>query len=119
MPIVGAQPGVIRSAIQILVKDIKHIRCNSKIFVLPKQTCIHFKQSEYGGEPKEAKHFTPRIGVSVSLTKSTSAYALYDQAFIPQAGTRTDGEDVQPITGNNIEFGLKRDWAGGRWNSTL
>ncbi len=76
-------------------------------------------QSEWGGEPKEANHFTPRVGLSVSVNKSTSAYALYDQAFIPQAGRLGNGDDVKPITGNNMELGLKRDWADGRWNSTL
>jgi len=67
----------------------------------------------------EAKHFTPRVGLSVSINKQTSAYALYDQAFIPQAGRLSNGNDVQPLTGNNMEIGMKRDWAAGRWNSTL
>lgn len=79
----------------------------------------YVKQSEWGGEPKDANHFTPRIGLSVSVNRGTSAYALYDQAFIPQAGRLADGDDVKPITGNNMELGLKRDWADGRWNSTL
>ncbi len=77
------------------------------------------KQSEWGGEAKSAKHFTPRVGLSVSLNSVTSAYALYDQAFIPQSGRLANGGDVQPITGNNIEAGIKRDWAGGKWNSTV
>lgn len=79
----------------------------------------YVKQSEWGGDPKTAKHFTPRVGLSVSLNKYTSAYALYDQAFIPQSGRLSNGDDVQPITGNNMEVGIKRDWAGGRWSSTL
>ena len=78
----------------------------------------YVKQSEYGGPDKEAKRFTPRIGLSVSLTKNTSLYALYDQAFIPQSGRLVSGS-VKPITGNNTEFGVKRDWAEGRWNTTL
>lgn len=79
----------------------------------------YVKQSEWGGEPKSANHFTPRLGLSVSLNKLTSAYALYDQAFIPQSGRLSGGGDVQPITGNNMEIGIKRDWVGGKWNSTL
>jgi iron complex outermembrane recepter protein len=79
----------------------------------------YVQQSEWGDKPKRAKHFTPRAGLSISLSKHTSAYALYDQAFIPQSGTITGGGEVKPITGSNIEFGVKRDWAGGRWNSTL
>jgi hypothetical protein len=38
---------------------------------------------------------------------------LYDQAFVPQSGRLANGNKVQPLTGNNIEFGVKRDWAAG------
>ena len=78
-----------------------------------------FSQSYYGSG-QEAKHFTPRAGVSVSIDKFTSVYGLYDQAFIPQAAGRlTSGSKIEPLTGNNIEFGVKRDWANGKWNTTL
>jgi iron complex outermembrane receptor protein len=76
------------------------------------------KQSEYGGEPKGAEHFTPRVGLSVSIDKETSVYALYDEAFIPQSGKVAVGS-VKPLTGRNMELGLKKDWAGGKWNSTV
>lgn len=77
------------------------------------------KQSEYGGDPIEAKHFTPRAGISATVAKETSIYGLYDQAFIPQSGRLANGDDVQPVTGNNIEFGVKRNWFDGKWNSTI
>jgi iron complex outermembrane receptor protein len=77
------------------------------------------KQSTYGGAPDKAKRVTPRVGLSVSIDKSTSLYALYDQAFIPQSGILANGGKVEPITGNNTEFGIKRDWFGGRWNTTV
>ncbi|AKD05847.1 TonB-dependent receptor [Pontibacter korlensis] len=63
--------------------------------------------------------FTPRVGLSATLDKNTSVYALYDQSFIPQNGRLADDEKVKPITGNNTEVGFKRDWFGGRWNSTV
>jgi iron complex outermembrane receptor protein len=75
-------------------------------------------QSSYGGEPEKAKRFTPRVGLSFSVDRSTSLYALYDQAFIPQAGKLASGGKIQPVTGNNMEFGIKKDWAGGKWSST-
>lgn len=77
----------------------------------------YIKQTYYGSA--EAKHVTPRVGLSVNLTPSTTAYALYDQAFTPQSGVLTSGKSVKPITGNNIEFGLKRNWADGRFTSSL
>lgn len=73
----------------------------------------------YGADGDTASRFSPRIGLSYSINKRTSLYALYDQAFIPQSGILTNGNKVRPITGNNIEFGLKRDWLGGKWSTTL
>lgn len=77
------------------------------------------KQSEWGGKAKTAEQFTPRIGLSASLTRSTSLYALYDQAFLPQTGKLADGKKIKPITGDNTEVGVKKDWFDGKWNTTL
>ncbi|AYL97671.1 TonB-dependent receptor [Mucilaginibacter celer] len=68
--------------------------------------------------PEQAKHFSPRIGLSVSIDDQTSVYGLRDQTFLPQAGKVSVGK-LQPLTGTNTEFGIKRDWAGGKWNTTL
>lgn len=76
------------------------------------------KQSSFGGSNEEAKRVTPRIGLSVSLDRNTSVYGLYDEAFVPQSGRIRNGDKVRPITGGNIEFGIKRDWFNGRWNTT-
>jgi iron complex outermembrane receptor protein len=66
------------------------------------------------------KKFTPRFGLSFSLNNSTSFYGLYDQAFIPQSPARLkEGGKVKPITGSNLEFGIKKDWADGKWGTTL
>ena len=66
-----------------------------------------------------AERISPRIGVSVSVDKQTSAYALLDQAFVPQSGIKKDGSSIKPLTGNNVEAGIKRVWADGRWNSSV
>lgn len=79
----------------------------------------YIKQSEWGGNPYDASHFTPRIGLSVSLSDQASVYGVYDQAFIPQSGRLANGGSVKPITGNNVEFGLKKAWGAGKWNTTL
>lgn len=78
----------------------------------------YVKQSEYNEDTKDKK-FTPRVGLSVSIEPQTSVYGLFDQTFIPQTGSIKSGEQPKPITGNNIEFGLKRDWFDGRWNTTF
>lgn len=51
--------------------------------------------------------------------KNTSAYAVYDQAFVPQAGADIDGNSFKPVTGDNVELGLKREWLGGNWVTSL
>lgn len=73
----------------------------------------------WGGTPIKNDKITPRVGVSYSIVKNTSVYGLLDQTFLPQQGILFDGSKVKPITGNNYELGLKRDWFGGKWNSTL
>ncbi len=77
----------------------------------------------YGAEEDNSyasdRVFTPRIGLSVSIDPQTSVYALYDQAYVPQIGADFSGNKFDPITGGNIEMGLKRDWFGGAWNSTV
>src|SRR5690606_7922182 len=44
-------------------------------------------------------------------------YALYDQAFMANPGRDWEGNDFDPITGDNIEWGMKRDWLDGKWNT--
>ena len=78
----------------------------------------HVKENDYNSFATNDK-FTPRVGLSVSVDDKTSVYALYDQSFVPQSGYKKDNSSVKPLTGNNMELGVKRDWAGGRWNSSL
>jgi len=63
--------------------------------------------------------FSPRVGLSYSITNDFSAYGLYDQSFLPVAGQNYAGEAFKPIRGNNIEFGLKKDLFDGKWNATV
>lgn len=76
-------------------------------------------QSAWGGDAAKAKHITPRVGLSYSIDKNTSVYAVYDQAFTPQTGLLSNGGKVEPITGSNRELGIKKDWFAGKWNTTL
>lgn len=69
--------------------------------------------------------FTPRIGLNYSIQQDFSVYALHDRTFTPQAGSTLAGDGtsggtaVQPKKGLLYEAGLKRDWLGGKWNTTL
>lgn len=75
-------------------------------------------QDPYSGTVK-AEKFTPRIGLSYSVNKNTSVYAVYDEAFIPQAGGTFEGKKFDPVIGDNKEIGIKREWLNGRWNASV
>jgi iron complex outermembrane receptor protein len=92
---------------------------NNKIRLTLAGRYTYVSQSSWGAPAVSDKHFTPRVGLSVSANKQTSFYVLYDQAFIPQSGRLATNESIKPITGNNREFGIKRDWADGKWNTTI
>jgi iron complex outermembrane recepter protein len=63
--------------------------------------------------------WSPRVGVSYSINKQTSVYAMYDQSFVPVAGVDSFGNAFKPIKGNDIEAGIKKEWFGGRWVSSV
>lgn len=72
----------------------------------------------YSGDFKRSK-FTPRVGVSYSIDANTAAYALVDQSFMENYGVDETGRVFDPVTGTNMELGIKRDWMNGKWNSAL
>ena len=76
-------------------------------------------QSSSYEETQEDSHITPRVGVSFSVTDNLAVYGLYDQAFLPQSGIIRNGDQVKPLTGSNLEFGIKKDWFDGSWNTSL
>ena len=76
------------------------------------------KNTNYG-TVSTAEKVTPRIGASVSVDRQTAVYALYDQAFTPQSGNKQDGSAIKPLTGNNMEVGIKRDWLGGKVSTSV
>ena len=71
------------------------------------------------GATTEDQVVTPRLGLSVSVTENTSVYGLYDQSFLPQSGADAQGKAFVPVRAKNLEAGIKRAWADGRWNATL
>ncbi|GAB3656737.1 TonB-dependent siderophore receptor [Echinicola sediminis] len=78
----------------------------------------YVSQNSYGTTLEESQ-VTPRVGLSYSFDSQTSAYALFDQSFVPQTGVLRGGGKPKPITGNNLEFGLKRDFFDGRWSTGI
>jgi len=84
---------------------------------------LRYTMAETVGKDKVAeikdKVFTPRVGLSYSLNKQTSAYALFDQSFVPISGTDWEGKAFKPVLGDDLEVGLKREWFNGKWISSI
>jgi iron complex outermembrane receptor protein len=72
----------------------------------------------YNGDYKNSK-FTPRIGVSYSIDRNTAVYFINDESFLENYGSDWQGKSFDPITGNNLELGIKRDWMNGKWNTAV
>jgi len=62
---------------------------------------------------------TPRAGLSYSILKDFSVYALLDHTYMPQSGVNTTGGIFEPLKGRNLEAGLKKDWNNSKWNTTI
>ena len=71
------------------------------------------------GQTSDDHVVAPRVGLSVSATENTIIYGLFDQSFLPQVGVDVDGNALVPVEARNLEAGIKRSWANGRWQSTL
>ena len=64
--------------------------------------------------------FTPRVGLSVDIIPSLTAYGLFDQSFLPQSGISSSGELLDdPVEGKDIEGGIKATFFDGRLRTSL
>ncbi len=72
----------------------------------------------YSGDYKNSK-VTPRAGVSFSIDKNTAVYFVSDQSFMENYGSDWQQKSFDPVTGNNLEVGVKRDWLNGKWNTAV
>jgi iron complex outermembrane receptor protein len=102
----------------VYLQDEIHLIENKLRLTLAGRYTTSTDGNPYSGNATADK-FTPRIGLSYSLDKHTTVYGVFDEAFIPQAGGDKNGNGFDPITGDNKELGLKREWLGGLWTSSL
>lgn len=78
------------------------------------------RRKEYNDKKTKNDVFTPRVGISYSITENASIYSVYDRTFEENyAPPLEDGSSAKPSLGTNIELGLKKDWLNGRFNTTL
>lgn len=62
---------------------------------------------------------TPFIGAVYDLSKNYSLYVSYAKLFNPQTQTDVNNKVLDPVTGANLEAGLKGEWYDGRLNATF
>jgi len=61
----------------------------------------------------------PFVGATYDLGSNVSAYASYATIFNPQTQTTTERTLIEPVTGDNLEAGLKAEWFEGRMNASV
>ncbi|HGG9699226.1 TPA: TonB-dependent siderophore receptor [Neisseria meningitidis] len=65
-----------------------------------------------------ANRFTPYTGIVFDLTGNLSLYGSYSSLFVPQSQKDEHGSYLKPVTGNNLEAGIKGEWLEGRLNAS-
>ncbi|MDF0716046.1 TonB-dependent siderophore receptor [Muricauda sp. 334s03] len=72
------------------------------------------------GKTETDNVFTPRAGLSVDISPQFTAYALYDQSFLPQSGINSVGEILNdPVDAKDVEGGIKANFFDGKLTTTL
>lgn len=64
------------------------------------------------------REVTPYFGMTYDLSSDWSAYASYTDLFKPQSYRDRDNQYLDPITGSNLEAGVKAAWHDGRINAS-
>ncbi len=83
---------------------------------------VHIEQygSNYGVPSNyEKTESTPFVGLVYDFAKNYSAYVSYAKLFNPQTQTDANNKVLDPVTGANLEVGVKGEWYDGRLNATF
>jgi len=72
---------------------------------------IEFEAKREGSpsSTQEDDEFTPRAGLLVKATQSTSVYGSYSRSFEQQNGSDAEGNPFAPTEGEQWEFGVKQE----------
>ena len=70
------------------------------------------RTSDFDSIPESQKNtkydvVKPRLGVTWLFSPDISAYALYDQSFLPQVAQNFEQRPFEPLSGYNVETGIK------------
>ncbi len=93
--------------IALYVQD--HIKIAGKLVVTLGGHLTHVSTNFEREDGERTMHnvFTPRGGLTWLCGDNVSAFAVYDQCFLAQGGRSFEHKTFKPLTGFNIEAGLK------------
>jgi outer membrane receptor for ferric coprogen and ferric-rhodotorulic acid len=83
---------------------------------------VHVEETgvNYGTPSNYSKtETTPFIGAVYDLSRHYSLYVSYAKLFNPQTQTDVNNRVLDPVTGANLEAGIKGEWYDGRLNATF
>lgn len=76
-------------------------------------------ESDYGNSSYSADgELVPYVGAVYDISDTWTAYASYSEIFSPLSETGLDGGILKPVTGSNLEAGLKAGFLGGALEAT-
>jgi outer membrane receptor for ferric coprogen and ferric-rhodotorulic acid len=78
-----------------------------------------WKQETRTARVEPDTQLTPYGGLVYALSPQWSGYSSYTQVFQPQSQTTFDGKTLDPVTGNNLEAGIKGALANGKLDVSL
>lgn len=63
---------------------------------------------------------TPYYGVSYKITPNVAAFVSLANSFVPNSGLRFDGQTLDPLTGQGVDYGFKfTDFLGGKLSGQI
>lgn len=102
-----------------------HIKIKEKLIITLAGKFTHLKDTHITDDTPDYQHrthynkFTPRVGLNWLFSDAFSVYMIYDQFFIPQWGKNIEQIPFKPLTGYNLEAGIKHFFFNKKLSTSL
>jgi iron complex outermembrane receptor protein/outer membrane receptor for ferric coprogen and ferric-rhodotorulic acid len=80
---------------------------------------VYSQQGGVDSTQRSSGRVTPYAGLVHALDRQWSAYGSYSDVFESQSARSVSGSILKPVTGTNLELGIKGELADGRVNTSL
>ncbi|MDF1790431.1 MAG: TonB-dependent siderophore receptor [Thalassobaculaceae bacterium] len=67
----------------------------------------------------DADRLVPMVGLSYDVTEQATVYTSYSEIFQPQSEQASDGSQLDPVIGRQVEVGAKGSFLNGRLNAQV